>query len=232
MRHASWLGLFSRVVLVSCCALGACRLQSEAANPFAGMGAIPGSAKPDQPKASVAGPATNGAGVSGSAQGASSKVGGGATAVPAAGSSASGAGGTAVAGSAAHDAGSGMVAAGGAAVDPPPRGSDAAVSGGAGSCKPKVEFCNPVTNEGCPPSTQCAVDFTAATLAGYCIFSAPMPMLDGSCFNSGVTESCPPSATCFEFQCRSLCFCDADCTQGQCCVDPVGSLGFKVCGDC
>jgi hypothetical protein len=100
---------------------------------------------------------------------------------------------------------------------------------GATSCSPEVQLCNPVTNEGCPPSMQCAVDLAWDVLAGYCIFSSPpMP----GCFNSGVTESCPPSQTCFDFECRTLCFCDADCDAGQCCKEPIGTLGFKVCGDC
>jgi hypothetical protein len=122
------------------------------------------------------------------------------------------------------DAGGGAVA---------PHEPDASVVGDAGAtCTPAVALCNPVTNDGCPPSMQCAVDLGADVLAGYCIFSAPMDMPDGGCFNSGVTESCPPTSTCFDFQCRTLCFCDADCEKGQCCVEPVGSFGFKVCGDC
>jgi hypothetical protein len=54
----------------------------------------------------------------------------------------------------------------------------------------------------------------------------------GFCFNSGVTESCPPQHACVGDTCRTLCFCDADCEKGECCVEPVGTLGFKVCNAC
>jgi hypothetical protein len=102
-------------------------------------------------------------------------------------------------------------------------------------CTPvDIAVCNPVTNEGCPGSLamQCAVDW-AATLSGYCIFSSPPPVAGAdTCFNSGVTESCPPTFTCVVDQCRRLCLCDADCEQGQCCTEEVGSTGFHVCRDC
>ena len=80
---------------------------------------------------------------------------------------------------------------------------------------------------------QCAVDW-AATLTGYCIFSSPPPPLPdgGGCFNSGLTESCPPTFTCVVDQCRALCACDADCEPGQCCSEPVGTTGFHVCREC
>jgi hypothetical protein len=121
--------------------------------------------------------------------------------------------------------GGGAAGAAGAPLEP-----DASVIGDAGgSCDPDVLLCDPVTNQGCPSGMQCAVDLANPVLAGYCIFSAPMA---GGCFNSGVTESCPPSATCFNFECRTLCFCDDDCEEAKCCVEPVGTAGFKVCGEC
>jgi len=146
----------------------------------------------------------------------------GAGAAPSAG--ASGASGTGAAGT----------GAGGDADDPgrPDASLDAHVS--SGCAHPDVATCNPVTNQGCLAELQqqCAADLLSATLAGYCIFSAPAPAPDGSCLNTGVTESCPPTQACVEGLCRILCFCDDDCEEGRCCADPVGDLGFKACGDC
>ncbi|MGD8862209.1 MAG: hypothetical protein PVI30_19510 [Myxococcales bacterium] len=98
--------------------------------------------------------------------------------------------------------------------------------------RPEVAVCNPVTNVGCQASLQmqCAVDLLAPGLAGYCIFRG---LYDGgTCFNSGVTEDCPPTQTCYGGECRKLCFCDADCNAGQCCSLRVGNYGFGACGDC
>lgn len=156
---------------------------------------------------------------------------------PAAGSGGGGSGGGAPMPSAdaGHVAGAGGGASGvgGAAGDPDD--ADAAVEAGSGGssgdgCSPVVEVCNPVTNDGCPPTMQCAVDLLATAPTGYCTFSSP-PM-PGTCFNSGVTESCLPTEACVDFECRKLCFCDADCGAGECCVDPVGEAGFKACGAC
>lgn len=205
LRHA-WLLL--AIVL----ALGTgCRFQrNPALSPFsADAGAL--HAAPDAQTGGTSGtpaPTTGGMSASGAGGGATSESGAGGT------SGASGSGG-----------------AGGtidAAIDP--IGPDATVTGGSGgSCDPDVQLCNPVTNDGCPPEMQCAVDAFSDVLAGYCIFNGPVA---GGCFNSGVTESCPPTQTCFDFECRTLCFCDDDCMEGQCCVEPVGTLGFKVCGEC
>jgi len=160
----------------------------------------------------------------GGASGASSGVGGGP-------GPASGAGG--IAGESASGTGGGGAGAGSGGDDEdadPPNTTDASViDEPAASCAPEVQVCNPVTNEGCPEPMQCAVDLASDVLAGYCIFNGPV---GAGCFNSGVTESCPPTSTCFDFECRTLCFCDADCEAGQCCVDPVGTLGFKACGAC
>jgi hypothetical protein len=115
--------------------------------------------------------------------------------------------------------------------------TDAGAAADAGAeCVPAaVADCNPVTNEGCEASLmmQCAVNF-AATLTGYCIFNSggPPPALGGACLNTGITESCAPTATCVAGQCRKLCLCDADCGAAQCCTDPLESTGFKVCGGC
>jgi hypothetical protein len=113
--------------------------------------------------------------------------------------------------------------------------SDATVNSGAGATctPPKVDGCNPVKNEGClmELSMQCAVDPLAGGIAGYCTFSAPSDV-DGGCLNTYVTESCPPTKTCFEGHCRKLCFCDGECQQGECCVERIGEHGFKACGKC
>ena len=100
---------------------------------------------------------------------------------------------------------------------------------------PSVGVCDPVKNEGCPAELrmQCAVDFTADTLAGYCIFQGP-PAPDGSptCLNTVATESCGPTTTCVLGTCRTLCYCDTDCPESECCTETIGELGFKVCGTC
>lgn len=111
----------------------------------------------------------------------------------------------------------------------------------AGSQCPDVHFdvCNPVTNEffvaECGPSfnQQCGID-QFSMLVGYCVFASETPAtLGGACFNSGVTESCPPTSTCSaDGICRKICLCDADCVAGQCCTEPVGATGFSMCGDC
>jgi hypothetical protein len=85
-------------------------------------------------------------------------------------------------------------------------------------------------NDICTDALQCDVDGLSTTLAGHCVFST---LIDGGlCVATPVTESCPPKATCHNGACRQLCFCDADCKTGECCNEPVGQLGFKVCGDC
>jgi hypothetical protein len=143
-------------------------------------------------------------------------------------------------GQAPRDAGTGS-ADSGSALDPssipdrtPPPSANTTGSGDAGTtcAPPTVTGCNPVSNDGCAPELmmQCAVDLAAPSPTGYCIFAAPMD--GGACFNSGLTESCPPTTTCVAGECRSLCFCDADCEEGKCCAEPIGITGFNVCGDC
>ena len=117
---------------------------------------------------------------------------------------------------------------------------DAAVSqdggrqGGA-RCPPvTIAVCNPVKNQGCSGAIgmQCAIDY-AATLAGYCIFDAPpAPGMPAECLNTGVTESCPATFTCFADRCEKICLCDADCDAGRCCTQPIEATGFSVCSDC
>ena len=104
----------------------------------------------------------------------------------------------------------------------------------AGSCpEPAIAVCDPVQNKYCDPNfaMQCAIDLLSP-LTGYCIFSSPMSVLGGSCFNSGLTESCPPRATCFNGTCATICLCDTDCGAGSCCSEPIGDTGFSVCGGC
>ena len=204
---------FAVALLVLCTVCG-CRLGEPAPIQLnAGAGAGTGGAGAADPMPSGGG-ASAGSGGAGGTSGATSGAAG------MAGEGSSGAGGS--------DAGAGSSASGGTDATHEP---DAAMTGDAGtSCSPDVQACNPVTNDGCPDAMQCAVDLASDVLAGYCIFSSP-PM-DGGCFNSGVTESCPPTSTCFELECRTLCLCDADCEAGQCCKDAVGDRGFKVCGAC
>jgi hypothetical protein len=106
----------------------------------------------------------------------------------------------------------------------------------AGEACPIVPFavCDPVRNTGCSGALgmQCAIDY-ARTLTGYCIFMAPpTPGMLTECFNSGITESCPATFTCFQDRCERLCTCDADCDAGTCCNQPVDATGFSVCTDC
>lgn len=111
--------------------------------------------------------------------------------------------------------------------------TDAAVDAGATCSDIEIAGCDPVRNIGCSVSLaqQCAID-QLATLTGYCIFVAPSSLIGGECLNTGVTEDCPATSTCFETRCRKICLCDADCDPGQCCTDPVGATAFLVCGEC
>jgi hypothetical protein len=207
--------VFAALVLWACCALSACRITRSPKSPFVLDAGQNGAKSLDST-----------AGRGGSA--------GTIDAAPAMTSGASGMGslaGTSATGGARAGA-AGTAGTAGTAGDT--LESDAAVSSDAGgsTCMPAdAAVCNPVTNEGCPDSMQCAVDGLSDVLAGYCIFSTPMPDA-GFCFNSGVTESCPPKQTCVVDQCRTLCFCDADCEEKQCCVESIGTVGFKVCGAC
>jgi hypothetical protein len=103
-----------------------------------------------------------------------------------------------------------------------------------GSCDREVAVCNPVRNTGCPVelATQCGPDLSAATLAGYCTFTGPIPDAGIGCLNTVATESCPATTACVNGQCRPLCFCDADCGPGTCCTEPLGEQGFFLCAPC
>jgi hypothetical protein len=91
-------------------------------------------------------------------------------------------------------------------------------------------LCDPVSNEGCLPLTQCVVDPNAAAAAGYCVVASIS--LDGACTQDLLSTSCPPEHTCIAGQCREYCYCDADCDDGSACSDPSGQGGsdvFKLC---
>ena len=93
-----------------------------------------------------------------------------------------------------------------------------------------VAVCDPVQNTGCGTGSQCDVDLVQPVLSGRCAFTSPMDA--GACFTSPFTESCPAKTTCDNGTCRTLCFCDTDCPQGECCHDTLGTLGFKLCQPC
>ena len=100
---------------------------------------------------------------------------------------------------------------------------------------PEVEIavCNPVTNQGCSAGLemQCGIDLTAP-LTGYCVFLAPPALgMPDECLNTGVTESCPATTTCFAGKCHRICLCDADCDAGQRCDEPIEGTGFNVCSE-
>lgn len=99
---------------------------------------------------------------------------------------------------------------------------------------PSIAVCDPVHNSGCSRAlaTQCAVDLTATTLSGVCVFRADTPA-SGLCLDLPGFESCPPGQRCIDGEaCHTLCLCDADCPASACCKAPVGDLGFKTCVPC
>ncbi len=113
----------------------------------------------------------------------------------------------------------------------PPAADNGDASGGAGCVgRPLVTGCDPTIEGGCPDLMQCVIDLLAPTPTGYCVFSTPMGA--GMCVGSPMTESCPPTFTCFGGFCQELCLCDEDCSTGRCCGEPVGAQGFKLCADC
>ena len=93
-----------------------------------------------------------------------------------------------------------------------------------------VPVCDPVHNTGCNPLQQCDVDPAQTKPTGLCLFGGGAEA--GVCTSSIFTESCAPRSTCVDGGCRPLCFCNADCPLGQCCTDPSGPSGFKLCGAC
>ena len=100
-----------------------------------------------------------------------------------------------------------------------------------GECNQTVAVCDPVHNTGCNPLQQCDVDPSQATTpTGLCVFNGPSEA--ATCTSSIVSESCAPGMTCVRSACRSLCFCDSDCSAGQCCTDTSGPAGFLLCQSC
>lgn len=89
--------------------------------------------------------------------------------------------------------------------------------------------CDPVHDTGCDPGLQCDVDF-AQPMASLCAFSTPYDA--GPCVTTPLSESCPERNTCLDGICRSLCFCDADCAAGECCLEPLDTLGWMLCAPC
>lgn len=107
---------------------------------------------------------------------------------------------------------------------------DQAVGGAECINRPVVTGCDPTVEGTCPDLMQCVIDLLAPTAAGVCVFSTPMG--EEMCFSSPMTESCPPTFTCFWGVCEEMCLCDEDCSTGRCCGEPVGDQGFKLCADC
>ena len=105
---------------------------------------------------------------------------------------------------------------------------DADIDGG---CNQTVAVCDPVHDTGCNPLQQCDVNPTQTTTpTGLCVFNGPSEA--AVCTSSIVNESCAPGMACISGACRSLCFCDSDCHQGDCCTDTSGPAGFLLCQSC
>lgn len=106
----------------------------------------------------------------------------------------------------------------------PPRPAPASCTAPAGL------LCDPVSNAGCLPLTQCVIDPNASTAAAHCVIASFS--LDPACTQDLLSTSCPPEHTCIAGQCREYCYCDADCDDGATCDDPSGQGGsdaFKLC---
>jgi hypothetical protein len=130
------------------------------------------------------------------------------------------------------DASSGRDATGdgGAAGDGPTGESGEA----AAACTPpaSVPVCNPLTNTGCF-LVQCDVDTTMTSPTGICVLAAPVLGSEGAaCTQTAGSTTCQPQLTCFGGTCRKVCFCNADCTGGECCSAGIGTTGFKQCDTC
>jgi hypothetical protein len=94
-----------------------------------------------------------------------------------------------------------------------------------------VAVCDPIHNTGCNPLQQCDVNPLQTNMpTGQCVFGGGAD--GGACTATIFTESCPSRSTCVDGGCRQLCFCNGDCPAGQCCSDPSGPPGFKLCGPC
>ncbi|MET0285212.1 MAG: hypothetical protein ABW352_12110 [Polyangiales bacterium] len=85
-------------------------------------------------------------------------------------------------------------------------------------------------NTGCPPLMQCDIETSAATPTGRCVFYSNPD--GGQCTSSFVNVGCPAQNTCVAGTCRKMCYCDADCAQGETCSDSSGpgpAGAFKLC---
>jgi hypothetical protein len=108
---------------------------------------------------------------------------------------------------------------------------DAGAEGGPTCAPPSPPaVCDPVNDTGCEPGSQCDVDLFQGGLAGVCVFSTPYDA--GPCTMTPLSQSCPGEHTCVLGVCRQLCFCDADCAPGECCVEPLDTLGWTLCARC
>ncbi|MFI5298573.1 MAG: hypothetical protein ACHREM_10785 [Polyangiales bacterium] len=105
-----------------------------------------------------------------------------------------------------------------------------------GACTPPTPAtCDPVKNTGCNILTRCdvsstfntgqCVDLGALGVGAGCTTSAPFLTFPG-------TDTCNHGLTCLSGSCVALCYCDSDCSTGQCCSVSTGSGGFKACGGC
>jgi hypothetical protein len=118
-------------------------------------------------------------------------------------------------------------------VDAGPAAVDSAAP--AGRCQPPFSsaVCDPVCNSGCPALSRCDVSPAARTGACVGIWTGT----DGElCFSGKTTDSCAPRLTCWQGRCARLCYADADCNAGTCCVRSLdlesGPSGFRLCGPC
>jgi hypothetical protein len=108
-----------------------------------------------------------------------------------------------------------------------------------GGCQPVQApvICDPVHNVGClVPFTACDIDPTQAVFAGRCVFpwtTVASGGAAGACYVDATTNTCLASSTCVDGSCRKLCYCDSQCSPGQCCTDPApGSAIVKLCKSC
>lgn len=114
-------------------------------------------------------------------------------------------------------------------------GTDASIVD-TGVCTPPTPItCDPVKNTGCNAFTRCdvsdsydtgqCVDLGALGVGAACTTSAPL-------FGFPGTDTCNHGLTCQSGKCIALCYCDSDCSSGQCCNVSLGANGFSACGGC
>lgn len=137
----------------------------------------------------------------------------------------------------AHEAGSVSDASGdtnhdaGANADAQDAAADATSDGD--GCSPPVNplSCDPVGGAGCPVLQQCDIDTTVLPAAtGHCVFTT---MDDaGTCNFTILSESCPSQSTCVAGACKRICYCNADCSAGECCGGTPPGAGFNYCTPC